>query len=240
GGGAADADDVIDLTYTVFEHPIASLDEQTPVSSVTLDIGSTTLGMPISAGLSLYSFSSVGGPTFASLLELDAVNASGDASAFRLSLGGFEPLALGGEFAFEAMLLGDAAGEFAATFELILSGEDLPGDQSQSLLLTLTGAVDPLPLLGDFNNDLAVDAADYTAWRDALGTAATLNNNGVNDGIVDQQDYQLWRAHYGESAAALALAVSAPSPGALPMACMAVGCVLGTGRRVKRQTRCRA
>jgi probable HAF family extracellular repeat protein len=39
-------------------------------------------------------------------------------------------------------------------------------------------------LLGDFNNDGNVDAADYVVWRKSLGT---------------QADYDSWRTHFGES-----------------------------------------
>jgi hypothetical protein len=42
-----------------------------------------------------------------------------------------------------------------------------------------------LPLPGDFNNDGAVDAADYVVWR---------KNDGTQDG------YNLWQAYFGEAA----------------------------------------
>lgn len=51
-------------------------------------------------------------------------------------------------------------------------------------------------LIGDYNNDGAVNAADYTVWRDANGTAATLPND-VTPGAVDQSDYDRWVANYG-------------------------------------------
>jgi hypothetical protein len=40
---------------------------------------------------------------------------------------------------------------------------------------------------GDFNQDGAVDAADYVAWRKGLGT------------IYTPADYDTWRAHFGQS-----------------------------------------
>jgi hypothetical protein len=47
----------------------------------------------------------------------------------------------------------------------------------------------PAPTIpGDFNNDGAVDAADYVAWRDGRGTRYT------------QGDYEAWRAHFGQTA----------------------------------------
>jgi hypothetical protein len=74
-------------------------------------------------------------------------------------------------------------------------------------------------LPGDFNDDGSVDAADYTVWRDNLGTTFSLNGNGDNTGVslgvVDQADYVLWQNSYGTSAGAAASAVPEPSTAAL-------------------------
>jgi probable HAF family extracellular repeat protein len=49
-------------------------------------------------------------------------------------------------------------------------------------------SIEPAPLRpGDFNNDGAVDAADYVVWRKGLGNDYT------------QNDYNLWRAHFGRA-----------------------------------------
>ncbi len=64
------------------------------------------------------------------------------------------------------------------------------------------------PLLGDFNNDGVVDAADYLVWRKGLGTTYT------------QTDYDVWRVHFGATAGigASALAnVTVPEPAMLVM-----------------------
>lgn len=70
------------------------------------------------------------------------------------------------------------------------------------------------PLPGDFNGDLQVDAADFTVWRDALGSSNPLNGNGdetgSSAGIVDQADYLLWKTNFGSS-----LAAPSTSPGLL-------------------------
>ncbi len=49
---------------------------------------------------------------------------------------------------------------------------------------------------GDYNDDQSVDAADYTVWRDNLGTATTLPND-TTPGSVDSVDYDIWRDNYG-------------------------------------------
>ena len=61
------------------------------------------------------------------------------------------------------------------------------------------GAVEQ-ELLGDYNADGSVDIADYTVWRDRLGSTTDLVADGDGNGIVDVNDYQIWRDHYGSSA----------------------------------------
>jgi hypothetical protein len=62
-----------------------------------------------------------------------------------------------------------------------------------------TAAPSPV-LLGDFNGDNIVDAADYTLWRNHLGEADETNiNNSGDGGDVGPGDYVLWKSQYGES-----------------------------------------
>jgi hypothetical protein len=65
---------------------------------------------------------------------------------------------------------------------------------------------------GDFNWDGVVDAADYSVWRDGMGT------------LYDQDDYEAWKAHFGETvgngsaAGTFANGVPEPSSAALLLA----------------------
>ena len=76
-----------------------------------------------------------------------------------------------------------------------------------------------LPITSDFNGDGIVDAADYTVWRNSLGTTElepfTLGDaNG--DGAVDQLDYDIWKSQYGQVVSMLsASATVAPEPSCL-------------------------
>ena len=86
-------------------------------------------------------------------------------------------------------------------------------------------------LAGDFNEDGAVDAADYVVWRNGLGTTYT------------QADYESWRTHFGEtmgSRSALATPSSlpgVPEPSALLSVCIAA---IGIGTAARRRTTRRA
>ena len=82
-------------------------------------------------------------------------------------------------------------------------------------LIHLVGANDPsccdffnykfdayahLAPFADFNFDCSVDSADYTTWRDHLGTTsdATLEQGDADgDGDVDSADYAVWRQDQG-------------------------------------------
>jgi len=67
-----------------------------------------------------------------------------------------------------------------------------------------------LHLRGDYNYDGLVNTADYTVWRDTLGSPnATADGDG--SGIVDGGDYNLWKNRFGNS-----LDVSASVGAAIP------------------------
>ena len=58
----------------------------------------------------------------------------------------------------------------------------------------------PVALLGDYNQNHAVDAADYVLWRMTLGTSGVNPYSGADgngDGTINQSDYSVWRAILG-------------------------------------------
>ena len=128
-----------------------------------------------------------------------------------------------------------SADEWGAAFLRAFKGEyqvDVSwGDFAQSLSATLTeGGLElaiALPfLVGDYNGDGSVDAADYTVWRDAYGTAVTPGSgaDGNHDGIVDVGDYDVWKQHYGTTMpSGTGSAAMVPEPASLGL--MLAGCV---------------
>jgi GH35 family endo-1,4-beta-xylanase len=67
---------------------------------------------------------------------------------------------------------------------------------------------------GDYNGDGAVDAADYTLWRDTLGSTTDLRADGNGNGMIDGGDYDAWISKFGTSYAGGA-AAAVPEPGSL-------------------------
>ncbi len=79
-------------------------------------------------------------------------------------------------------------------------------------------AVPPATLLGDYNRDGVVDAADYSVWRKGLGIT------------YNQNDFDIWRAHFGNatgvgSGASETHAVPEPFSLGLLFACSIMGLI---------------
>ena len=90
-----------------------------------------------------------------------------------------------------------------------------------------------VPLDGDYNGDGVVDAADYTVWRDALGSPAGTLPNDPNVGMaISEAQYDTWRTNYGATAAGTAHALAVPEPCAVLLIACAVPLIR---RRVRRR-----
>jgi hypothetical protein len=87
-------------------------------------------------------------------------------------------------------------------------------------------------LAGDYNGDEVVNAADYTVWRNHLGTSDTLPND-MSPGIVTVEDYAVWKQNFGAvlpagaggGGAAATGAAAVPEPASL---LLLVGAALAT------------
>jgi T5SS/PEP-CTERM-associated repeat protein len=79
-----------------------------------------------------------------------------------------------------------------------------------SVVLNVIGS--PI-LVGDYNNNGTVDAADYVVWRENNNTATTLPNDPTPG--VDNSDYLAWRANFGATGSGAGAAVTVPEPGAI-------------------------
>jgi hypothetical protein len=64
-----------------------------------------------------------------------------------------------------------------------------------SATLTVGGTTSPY----DYNSNGKVDAADYTVWRNTLGSSLDLRADGNQSDTIDPGDYVEWKAHYGEA-----------------------------------------
>ncbi|TWT37420.1 PEP-CTERM motif protein [Posidoniimonas corsicana] len=125
----------------------------------------------------------------------------------------------------------EAGVDFTQTLDIVTSADGFdslriggPSNSSSAgggvvfdnISLTLVD-VDAPSLIGDYNGDGTVDAADYTVWRDTLGDSVTAGEgaDGNNNGVIDTGDYDEWVANYGATSAAPSAAAAAPEPATL-------------------------
>jgi PEP-CTERM motif-containing protein len=100
-----------------------------------------------------------------------------------------------------------------------------------------TFTIIPVPP-GDYNFDGTVNAADYTLWRDTLGSTTDLQANGDNTAasanVIDQADYLFWQSHFGiaGSGAGGAANTAVPEPSTLLLAIVTLA-ACGLTRRKK-------
>ncbi len=102
---------------------------------------------------------------------------------------------------------------------------DLPG----GLYFGLSQGVGSVTLsvegvLGDYNKNGVVDAADYIVWREMFGQMGSgLAADGSRDGKIDKDDYDAWRTAFGQVAPGSAAGngvssfVSVPEPTAFSL-----------------------
>lgn len=91
-----------------------------------------------------------------------------------------------------------------------------------------SGTFAPALLMGDYNDDGTVDAADYVTWREGLGTDYM------------PTDYDVWRGHFGQtasngaalrSAGLFSTAVPEPATGVVAALVLSGWFVIGRRRR---------
>jgi endonuclease I len=199
--GANDANDVFNVSLAVLDHPVASYSDNVEQRERVIDFGIVPAGSgPLSWASVITNLAAFGAPDYAANLEFDGIAGMGGIDVFQVNLDPFTGLDQGDRVVFDSVFSPTSLGEFSANYMLTLSGEDLPGDETQMLTLSLTGrAVIP----GDYNANGVVDAADYVLWRRGVGQNVidyrTADGNG--DRLIDGEDYDVWRANFGAVAA---------------------------------------
>jgi hypothetical protein len=147
---------------------------------------------------------------------------------------------------FEAFLFGDSAFDDSRIVDLgvifdpttAIGERDLVFSYTTDVGDVVTGGVEYFTaagVLGDYSGDGKVDAADYTLWRDHLGSNFPLPNQGAAPGQITTQDYDVWKAHFGETINAMGggvgAAASVPEPSTLGLIFFAAAAATLSSRR---------
>lgn len=208
--------------------------------SVAIDIKGYAIESP-GAGLNAAGFNGVRGDSAA----FPAGNGSGN--GWELGGGSGSTRLAEAYFAGTSTLASGVSGlALGAGYNPLVNSEDLNFIWTNSAGNMFNGrvvyvGVAPSILTGDYNNNGVVDAADYTVWRDALGSTAVLPNDAT-PGTVTQADYVSWVNNFGATAAVSAVSAAVPEPAGLLAAATALAATgLAAGRlggrgRILRQT----
>jgi hypothetical protein len=138
--------------------------------------------------------------------QYDQLNVAGDLKLDgRLEvsfINGFTPAA--GQ-TFDFLIGGNVSGAFSSLTLPTLPSLTWDTSQLTSGVLSLMHA----SVAGDYNQDGAVDAADYVVWRNNLGSGTSLPNDDTPG--VGPDDYNRWRSHFGQTAGSGAVIPSTAS-----------------------------
>lgn len=226
GRGANDANDTFDVSLTVLDHSTPSFAAGSMLATLTHDFGQVAIGGS-APSFSFDVFNLLATAGYTANMDFDSVASSGNTTAFTTNLGasaGALVLAGGASQSFSAALTSASVGSHSASYVLNFSDENIVGAISKSITLNLSGVT---YLAGDYNDDLVVDASDYTAWRGTLGqsVAAYSGADGNGDGMISEADFDVWRANFGQAAVGSGSAIastSVPEPAGVFTAVFAV------------------
>jgi hypothetical protein len=126
--------------------------------------------------------------------------------------------------AYDSSVFGNGNGDLVFTYGITGSSKLLAGT------VTYIGTA-PAGVLGDYNGNGIVDAADYTVWRDHLGQSFALQNRDpANTGVVSAADYASWKANFGAHAGSGAGSLSSvPEPSSIVL--LIIGALAFAARR---------
>jgi hypothetical protein len=97
-----------------------------------------------------------------------------------------------------SLIEGTVPSDGMLTFAVTGFGDDaFVGAHGEQGAYELVLELDSVLLAGDYNGDHVVSAADYTVWRNLLGSNTALTNETASFGIVDDADYAAWKDNYG-------------------------------------------
>ena len=179
GPGSFDQNVTFEGTYSPGNSPASvSLSGNTvfaPTSQLKLELGGTTLGSGYD------HITDTGSLTLGGILNVSLLSGFTPAAGESFDLLDFNPAQTTGTF---------------AAIQLPALATGLMWNASQ---LYTTGTIS-VNLLGDYNSNGVVDAADYVLYRHTLGQTGTAPAaDGNANGVIDAGDFDTWRTNFGHT-----------------------------------------
>lgn len=110
---------------------------------------------------------------------------------------------------------------------------DSTTDQQYYRINLLSAIESLLGLSGDFNGDGVVSAADFSVWRDTLGSTVDMRADADRNGAVDEADYEIWKVGFSGMQATTAVSLFAPEPISVALVATALAPILGLRSRFR-------
>ncbi|MEM9411194.1 MAG: endonuclease [Planctomycetota bacterium] len=193
GRGANDGDDVISMSLAVLDHSNASFSESSDEDVLSMDLGQVELGKTIKPVLfGIYNLISPFGPALTARLNLFSTDVVPKNSGLAVQGKSFENLPAGSSSQFSVVGTPQQLGVQQAAVVIMLSDEDIPGAESQTLLVDLTyEVVESSFLLGDINRDGMINLLDVNPFVLAISGEIYIDEADINqDGVVNLVDVQ--------------------------------------------------
>jgi endonuclease I len=196
GQGAADGNDSIALSLTIYDHADGSFAPAVNQDALTIDLGNVTADAGVqTAAFDIFNLVSSSG--FTADLDILTVAATGDSDVLTTDAAAFTGVTPGLGVTFDAAFdpTGLMPGDYTAVYTIAVADENLPGGTAgASLVLTIVGTVVAATSPFDADNDGDVDDADWANFADcmtgpggsALAACALHDNNSDND--IDLED----------------------------------------------------
>ena len=113
-------------------------------------------------------------------------------------------------------------------WQIAFNGDNDTSIRPRLVVVSAPSSIIAPGLAGDFNDDGTVDMADYTVWRNNLGSSFSLNGNGnetgASAGVVDANDYLVWKSNFGATSGSGGSSLNAvPEPSTLALIALALG-----------------
>lgn len=196
GRGSNDADDTINLSLAVLDHAQPSLAATPGVVSLDIDLGDFFIGSQFtpSTSVDLFNVASDAGSDLTARLDLDSIIEFDSDDKFTFSDELFNNLQAGTSASLSFDGLADSLGAFSADYDLLVSDEDILGEATTTLALSLS--FDVVAEVGDFSISGNVDDDDINFFSGQLGQTVDFESelrelDLDGDGTITLDDHDL-------------------------------------------------